>query len=87
MTNEEAHELVASVAAQLGEHFSSVQILGSWQADGGGTKRVMLGVGDFYARQGLAHEFINADIAHENARHIAQSLNPPDEGDNWKATP
>jgi hypothetical protein len=32
----------------------------------------------------MAHEFINADLAQENAREIAEQLNPPD--DEWKVT-
>ena len=73
MSPEEAVEMVRNVASQLGEYFDAVQILVSWVEDGQ-TKAVKQGVGDWYARQGLAHEFINSDIAQETAFQIANKL-------------
>jgi hypothetical protein len=68
-----------------GEHFSSVQILASWPIDGGGTRASKWGVGDWYARQGMAHAFINTEQAEELSDQIAKKLDPPDESDAWKA--
>lgn len=64
------------------EHFDAVQIMVTWQ-ENGLTKNICRGSGNWYARQGMAHEFINADIAQENARQLAEELNdePPDDID------
>lgn len=81
MTGAEAENLLQTYAAQLGEHFEAVQIMVSWN-DEGLSKCVKRGCGNWYARQGMAHEFINADIAQENATQIADKLAPKvsDEG-------
>ena len=79
MTGPEAQKLLQETARQLGEHFDSVQIMGAWD-EGGFSYCSKAGVGSWYARQGMAHEFINADIAHEQAYQISQRLNPPEEG-------
>lgn len=81
MTVSEQRELVERAAVALGEHFDAVQILVS-VAEDGKTRCIKSGVGNWYARQGMAHEFINEDVAKENAAEIANQLNPPDEG--WK---
>lgn len=86
MNSQDARKIVEEAAAKLGEHFDSVQILVSWGVDGGGTKSCFSGTGNWYARQGMAHEFINSDIAQDAAQQIAEKLNPPDEGDAWKKT-
>lgn len=84
MTHEELIALIEEAAAKLGEHCNSVQILVT-VSENGGTSGIKRGVGDWYARQGMAHEFINMDIASDTASQIAEKLNPPDEGDAWKA--
>lgn len=81
MSGEEAEKLLEEAAAKLGEHFDAVQILASWNEEGL-SKCSKRGAGNWYARQGMAHEFINADIAQEHAREIAEQLEPPD--DDWK---
>lgn len=86
MTEAENEALLRSCVERLGEQFEAVQILVSWNEDGLSKMRKM-GAGNWYARQGMAHEFINSDIAQENAHQIAEKLNPPDEGEDWKATP
>lgn len=84
MTQSEAEKLLDDAVARLGEHFDSVQILASWN-EGGLTLCSKRGAGNWYARQGMAHEFINADQAQETAHQIAQVLKPPpDEGEAWK---
>lgn len=67
-------ELMERFVAELGEHFTAVQILASMPADGGGTRGIKRGCGDWYARQGLAHEFINEDASAEIGRQIAENL-------------
>lgn len=86
MTNEEAQIMCEEFAAKLGEHFEAVQIMASWN-DNGHSKCVKRGCGNWYARQGMAHEFINEDVAQENAQQIASKLNPPESDEGWKATP
>lgn len=81
MTKEQQRKLVDDAATALGEHFNAVQILVS-QTELGRTRCIKSGVGDWYSRQGMAHEFINEDVARENAVQIATELNPPDDG--WK---
>ena len=77
--------MIQDAANRLGEHFSSVQILVSWPNEKGGTKSCKKGYGDWYARQGLAREFINEDVANEHAIKIAEKLEPPPD-DSWKQT-
>lgn len=77
MTFKEAENLLEITAAQLGEHFSAVQILVSWPAgEGQGTACAKRGVGDWYARQGMAHDFIQSYQARESAAEIALAIKP-----------
>lgn len=86
MTNKEAETLLEEFAAKLGEHFDAVQILASWNHDGL-SSHAKRGAGNWYARLGMCHDFIATNKASDQADFIAEKLNPPDEGDNWKATP
>lgn len=65
MSREEA--ICEEAVARLGEHFDAVQIFVSLPMDGGGTRCIKKGGGNWYARQGMAHEFINEDMAQEIA--------------------
>lgn len=80
MNGEEAHALVDRVVEQLSEHFDAVQIMVSWNEQSQ-TRAVKAGSGNWYARQGMAHEFINADIAQEQAWQLGAVLEPEVEGD------
>lgn len=87
MSTDELRAHLQHVAAQLGEHCNAVQILASVHADGGGTKAIKVGVGDWYSRRGLAMEFIEEDAAATLAHHLAPKINPPDPPEDWmKAT-
>lgn len=77
MNTDEIMELVEQHAAALGEHFDAIQILVTWN-DNGNSYSLARGSGNWYARQGLAHEFITKDVAQENARQISQAMQPPD---------
>ncbi len=84
MTPEEIHRLVEGVATQLSEHFDAVQILVSWNEEAI-CKNLYAGAGNWYARQGMAHDFINQDVAQENAKQISAKLEPPlDDAEAWK---
>lgn len=79
-----AEEILDKTASALGETFDHVQIMVTWNEQGI-TKSCCRGVGNWHARQGIAHEFIQMDIAQENARQVAAVLRrEPDEGADWK---
>lgn len=80
MTVEEADALVLSAATKLGEHFSSVQILASWNEECI-TNMTSMGCGDWYARIGMAHEFINESQAQNVGKEIHDAMHTLDEGD------
>ena len=88
MSHRELESLAENFVAKLGEHCDAVQIMLSWN-ENGQTYCLKRGCGNWYARQGMAHEFINEDIAADTARQIASSINPPDsdDGDEWKNQP
>lgn len=84
MTTDQNMEILRREAEKLMEHFSSVQILASRVDADGSTHMFTMGRGDWYARQGLAHEFISRERAETNANSIGVALRPPDPGDDWK---
>lgn len=77
MTHAELNALVQPMLETLGEHCDAIQIMMTWNEDGN-THRYKIGAGNWYARQGMAHEFINEDQAQTNAREISEAINPPD---------
>ena len=75
---------MAEALRVLGEHFDHVQILCTWNEQGG-TQRHFNGSGNWYARQGMAHDFISWDEAQTAAQEISKVLPKSDtDGDNWK---
>lgn len=85
MNGEQVNKMLDDAAAKLGEHFGAVQIMVTWD-ECGVTHAAKRGIGNWYARQGMAHEFINTDMAVENATQLARLLPKPDsdDGDEWK---
>lgn len=73
MTHDEALQIIRDVARKLGEHFDTVQILAS-TTEGGVTSFSSAGIGNWYARQGMAHEFINSNNAYESATQIVRAM-------------
>ena len=59
MSDDDLTKLLDRVLDQLGEHFSSVQIVCTKHE--GGTKHYHRGVGDFYARRGAADKWLRDD--------------------------
>ena len=55
--------IVEQAVATLMEHCDSVQVLASYQNENGLTNRYFTGRGNFYARTGMAHEFLSRDNA------------------------
>lgn len=73
MTRTEASEHVKKVASQLGEHFDAVQISVSMQSEGS-TFSFHRGSGNYYARKGLAQEFLAIEGFKDAATEIAIQL-------------
>ncbi len=69
MKTEDAKQMIEAIASQLSEHFEAVQILVSFPQDGG-TQGLNAGRGNWYARQGMAQEFLQR----EQAREIAYAI-------------
>ncbi|XHR29895.1 MAG: hypothetical protein ACFUZC_04940 [Chthoniobacteraceae bacterium] len=63
MTPEEKQRFLYRELEKIGEHFDSVQILASEPVyePGGGTRPYYCGTGNWYARVGLAREFLTRD--------------------------
>ncbi len=74
MTTQESMNLLDKHAAQLAEHFDSVQILVTVVEDGG-TDYFAKGKGDWYARRGMCHQFIDMDQAEANSNALAEKIN------------
>lgn len=84
MTDEQKREYLEKVCRDLGEHFDHVQILTSWNEEGL-TKAQNFGTGNWYARIGMAREFIVNDDARTTAREIHLTKpEPPEDGESWK---
>lgn len=87
MTHEEMlAQKIQGILADLGEHFDAIQILGTYVQDDGHTARVSMGIGNWYARQGVAREFLDMDAAVTTAHEIGKVLPRPndDDGEDWK---
>lgn len=77
MTNQEKEvlgALVTKTAQNLGEHFSAVVILVSYH-DSDGTSCFSRGTGDWFARQGLAHDYIIQEVAEATGKGVAREMN------------
>lgn len=77
MTREQAQELIEKHAAQLSEHFSSIQIVGTVLLPDGGTGWHAAGMGDWYARKAACQEFVERDQAQTVARTIKEVEDEP----------
>lgn len=81
MTDEQAIAIVDKAISDLREYFSDVQILCSWteEEEGGNTFDIFRGKGNWYARVGMARDFLTRDKGHTEAREIAEVLRPDDD--------
>lgn len=57
-----------------------IQVLATWN-EGGSTRMLETGSGNWYARQGLAHSFIEADRAQEHAFELGKQLHDGQQGE------
>lgn len=78
MTDAEILQLLDDTNAKLVEHFDAVQIMVTWN-ENGNTRDCLRGAGNWHARQGMAHMFIERDVAQEHADCLGKQLNPPSE--------
>lgn len=86
LTNDQQRAELEKHVLALMEYFDAVQILASSTAPCGGTASTFQGAGNWFARQGMAHEFIQRDQAETNAFKIADKIQPPpDDGEEWKS--
>lgn len=65
MKDEALIEMIDEFIARVGEHVDAVQVMVTRGAEGGGTIDLMRGGGNWFARQGMAHTFINRDVAQD----------------------
>lgn len=80
-----ADAVVKRCLHDLREHFDCVQILASVELENEqGTAHHYQGMGNWFARQGMAHDFTERDQADTVAEIIAKAIHPPDDGDEWK---
>lgn len=73
---ERLNGMMDGMLRELGEHFEAIQILGTFVDDDGHTVRVTRGVGNWYARQGLAREFLDMDAAVTTANELSRVIHP-----------
>lgn len=86
MTNTERQVIVDQCVARLMEVTDCVQILGSYH-DEEGTHSLYIGAGNWFARTGMAHDFLDRDEANTSANAVKPYLTqpPPEDGENWKS--
>ena len=78
MTDDERIALIEKHLDALSEYFDCVQVLAAVVKPSGLTSSYKKGCGLWYARIGLAHEFIDEDRSEDAARRISNHLEPPD---------
>lgn len=82
MSDKELIKKVEEAASRLGEEFEVVLVMVSWPEEGGdGSKSIFRGVGNWYARKGMAHEFIDLDKAQKQADEIGSVMEADKEGE------
>jgi len=81
MTDEQRNDWISKLAADLGEEFDAVQILCTLNEEAL-TKAYYRGSGNWYSRQGMAHEFIEQDKSQVAANEISKVIiktEPPED--------
>lgn len=83
--SEDVQRIVDECVARIAEHVDAVQIMVSWNEEAM-TQCLKRGAGNWHARQGMAHEFIERDKAQEHANELARRIKPPPplDGEEWK---
>lgn len=78
MTQPEAEQILKGVVHLLGEHFEAAQLMVTWR-EGEDTSRLYSGTGNWYARMGLAQEFISNDKSCDLAHELGQTIKEDEE--------
>lgn len=78
LSRDEMQVIVDRHCHQLIEHFDAVQILVSLP-DEGGTGSIYSGRGNWYARQGMAQDFVKQDQARTAAHEISKVIGSDEE--------
>jgi hypothetical protein len=73
--------ILREITQKLGEHFDAFQFLGSFVDDGGDTGNVAFGKGNWYARVGMAHEFLETDRSTIQAKELSSALSHDEGGE------
>ena len=83
---EQRQQVVEECIARLMEFGEAAQIMLTWcDAETGGTYDIFQGRGNWYARTGMAHDFLNQDRARTNAHEMPKPPTPEDDaGEEWK---
>lgn len=85
LTREEKTAIVQKALEMLGEVFEVVQIMVSEPNPEGGTGFMYKGSGNWFARHGMAHDFIRQEVSKSHAEALSVVLpKPPEDGENWK---
>lgn len=79
MTDKEKIKVLEKHVSALSEIYDCVQVLATGLREDNTTFSHKRGSGNWYARKGLAHEFIEENIAEDAATQIARKLDPPDD--------
>lgn len=83
MNEDEAIAHLSKVCLAQKEHFDAIQMFVTWQHNGE-TYGVCVGDGNWHARVGMSHDFLDRVKARIISEKLAEKLNPPDEDDFWK---
>lgn len=82
--HKDTNQRITAMMMELSEMgFDAGQLLLSYM-EGGQTFGKAICSGNYYARRGLAEEFLRDGRDGDLSNEIAKKLNPPDDSDNWK---
>lgn len=79
MDRAEKERLIDDIAHRLVEHFDCVQILCSSLKPDGSTEIFRRGSGNWFARKGMMHDYLETVSASDSASLLAEQLRPPEE--------
>lgn len=84
MSPEERRAEIEMCVHRLMEFADCIQVLASY-TDSEGTHSCYLGAGNWFARTGMAHDFLERDESQTAANAVKPFLQPPpDDGETWK---
>lgn len=78
MTDAEKLAVLERHVNELAEIYDHIQIMGTWLRPDNTTASHKRGSGNWYARLGMAREFLSDNEAENTAAAIASKLEPPD---------